>query len=141
MRRRDRLKNAMSKPARSSIALALVLILAAGVAPSGAAENLHQAIQYLLDFVAGSDVTFIRNGATYSGKEAAAHMKAKYDYFKREIKTAEDFIRLAASKSELSGRAYLVRTREGKEIPSAEWLASALNDYRAAQKRPERSPS
>jgi Family of unknown function (DUF5329) len=37
------------------------------------------------------------------------YIKKKYDYFKTQIHTAEDFIALAATKSELSGRPYLVR--------------------------------
>jgi Family of unknown function (DUF5329) len=96
-------------------------------------EDLNQTIEYLLDFVARSDCTFIRNGQSYTPKEAAAHMQAKYDHFKKQIKTPEDFIRLAASQSEVSGRPYLVRTQNGKEMKSADWVSQALNDYRISR--------
>jgi len=67
-------------------------------------DDLNETIGHLLDYVANSDCAFLRNGSSYNSKEAAAHIKVKYDYFQKEIKTAEDFIRLAASKSEFSGR-------------------------------------
>ena len=97
-------------------------------------EDLNETIGRLLDFVANSDCVFIRNGSSYNSKEAAAHIKVKYDYFQKEIKTAEDFIRLAASKSQFSGRPYLVRTKDGKEMETADWLSKALNDYRITQR-------
>jgi len=97
-------------------------------------EDLNETIGYLLDFIANSESTFIRNGSSYPPKKAAEHIQAKYDYFKKEIKTPEDFIRLAASKSEFSGRPYLVRTKDGKEVETADWLRKALNDYRITQR-------
>jgi hypothetical protein len=99
-------------------------------------ENLNETIGHLLDFVANSDCAFIRNGSSYNSKEAAAHIKAKYDYFQNEIKTPEDFIRLAGSKSQLSGRPYLVRTKDGKEMETADWLGEALKNYRKSHKSP-----
>lgn len=97
-------------------------------------EDLNETIGYLLDFVANSESTFIRNGSSYPPKKAVEHFQAKYEYFRKEIKTAEDFIRLAASKSEFSGRPYLVRTKDGKEMETAGWLRKALNDYRITQR-------
>jgi hypothetical protein len=41
---------------------------------------------------------------------------------------------LAASKSEFSGRPYLVRTKDGKEMKTTDWLRKALNDYRVTQR-------
>jgi hypothetical protein len=42
----------------------------------------------------------------------------------------EDFIRLAASKSLLTGQPYVVRTRDGKEMHLDAWLTEALNAHR-----------
>jgi hypothetical protein len=97
-----------------------------------ATESLQQTIDYLLDYVAKSDATFIRNGQSHTPAEAAAHIKAKYEHFKSEIKTPEDFIRLSASKSLLTGEPYLVRTRDGKEMHLDAWLTEALKQHRAA---------
>jgi hypothetical protein len=99
-------------------------------------EDLNETIGHLLDFVANSDCVFIRNGSSYNSKEAAAHIKAKYDYFQKEIETPEDFIRLAATKSDFSGRPYLVRTKDGYEMETADWLGEALKDYRKSHKSP-----
>ena len=94
------------------------------------AESLEQTINYLLDYVAKADATFIRNGQTHTPQEAVGHVKAKYEHFKSEIKTPEDFIRLSASKSLLTGQPYLVRTRDGKEIQLSVWLTNALKKHR-----------
>ena len=112
---------------------ALVLALALIILPAAtAAESLDQTINYLLDYIGKSDAVFIRNGATYTPPEAAEHIKAKYEHFKKDIKTPEDFIRLSASKSLLTGKPYLVRPRGGKEQPMTEWLTEALKVHRAA---------
>jgi Family of unknown function (DUF5329) len=97
-----------------------------------AAESLDQTIHFLLDHIAKSEAVFIRNGGTYTPPEAVEHIKTKYAHFQSQIKTPEDFIRLAASKSLLSGKLYTVRPRGGKEQPMSEWLTEALKEHRAA---------
>jgi Family of unknown function (DUF5329) len=119
----------------AALAVSTVLLVASAVyAQTGVAD--HKAIEYLLSCVEHADLTFIRNGKSYSPKEATAHLKAKYDYFKGDIVTPEDFIRLAGSKSELSGKPYEVQTRDGQRMTSAEWLLRALAEYRAAEDTP-----
>ena len=100
-----------------------------------AGESLEQTIDYLIDYVGKSKTTFIRNGQSHTPAEAVAHIRAKYDHFKGEIKTPEDFIRLAASKSLLTGKPYLVRAPEGKEMHLDEWLTDALKARRAKTDR------
>jgi hypothetical protein len=95
------------------------------------AESLEHTIQYLIDYVAKSDATFIRNGVNHTPAKAVEHIKAKNARFKNEIKTPEDFIRLSASKSLLTGKPYLVRTPDGKEMHLDVWLTDALREYRA----------
>lgn len=108
-----------------------VVLLFASAAYAETGPSSQRAIEYLLVSVEHSDLIFIRNGKSYTPKEAAAHLKAKYDYFKGAIVTPEDFIRLAGSKSELSGKPYLVETRDGQRVTSAEWLLRVLAEYRA----------
>jgi hypothetical protein len=115
----------------ASVALFALLLLSPGVARSEPQQMSLQVIQYLIDYVARSDSTFIRNGTSYTAKEAAAHLRSKYEYFKRDIQTPEDFIRLVGSKSEFSGNPYEVKTSSGQLLPSAEWLGRLLTDYRA----------
>ncbi len=77
-------------------------------------EDVEATINYLLSYVGKSGCTFIRNGREYTAKEAVGHMQRKYNHFKSEIKTPEDFIRLAATKSLVSGKPYLVKIKTGK---------------------------
>ena len=93
-------------------------------------ENLAAAIHYLVAFVESSECTFIRNDKPHTAKEAAAHMQKKYDHFKDEIKTPEDFIRLSASKSLISGKPYMVKAKTGQLLKSEAWLLEALEAYR-----------
>lgn len=106
----------------------ILLLFATGQISAG--ESLQGSINYLLDYVAKSDAIFIRNGETHTPQEAVNHIKAKYEHFKSEIKTPEDFIRLSASKSLLSGQPYLVRTKDGKEMRLDTWLTEALKAHR-----------
>jgi len=94
------------------------------------ANPLDDEIAHLIDFVRHSPCTFIRNGSEYPGGEAADHIQAKYEHFKDEIKTVEDFITRAASKSLLSGKPYEVRC-DGKTVPAADWIRTEDAAYRA----------
>jgi hypothetical protein len=42
------------------------------------------------------------------------------------VKTTEDFITAVASKSYLTGATYLVKTPDGKSLPTAAWLNEEL---------------
>ena len=96
-------------------------------------SNLSQTIRYLLDFVRNSECRFYRNNTEHTAAEAADHMQRKYAHFKDKIKTAEDFIRLTATKSLMTGKLYYVKLIDGKEITSRAWLLKALEDYRQTQ--------
>ncbi len=89
------------------------------------------AIEYLLARVADSALEFVRNGKTHLGPDAAKHMRRKYEHYTNRIHSPEDFIELAATRSMLSGKKYLVRDADGV-IPTAEWLHSLLVEYRDA---------
>jgi uncharacterized protein DUF5329 len=107
-----------------------VLLTICSAVPARAAESLEQTIAFLLHRIETTDATFIRNGQAHTPQEAVAHARAKYEHFKAQIKTPEDFIRLAATKSLLTGQPYLVRTRDGKEMPLNTWLTDALREHR-----------
>lgn len=56
-------------------------------------------------------------------------MRRKYEHFADRIRSPEEFIELAATRSILSGKPYTVRSEDG-EIPTAEWLLTLLAEYR-----------
>ena len=116
-----------------SHSLLAIILLCAFPNKIVAGDSLEQTINYLLDYIGKSDATFIRNGQTHTPQEAVNHVKTKYEHFKNEIKTPEDFIQLAASKSLLTGKPYLVRTPNGKEMRLDIWLTDALKEYRASK--------
>ena len=100
---------------------------------TGAEGSLEQTIQFLLDRVATADATFIRHGESHTATAPAAHMKAKAEHFKAQIKTPEDLIRLAASNSLIIGKPYLIRPKVGKEERVAVWLTALLHEPRRAR--------
>jgi hypothetical protein len=69
---------------------------------------------------------FIRNDARHSAKDAAEHLRSKWNAAGDEIKTADDFIDKVASKSSLSGEPYRVRLADGEEVLASDYLRDKL---------------
>jgi hypothetical protein len=76
-----------------------------------------------------ANATFIRNGQAHTPQQAVVRVRAKYEHFKSQIKTPEDFIRLAATKSLLTGQRYLIGPRQGSEMPHSGWLRNELRQH------------
>ena len=107
--------------------------LLAQAAPSAAEEKL---IDTLILRVSKMDaMIFLRNGNEYNSADAAKHMQAKYDYFKKELVTAEDFIDRCASRSEMTGQAYKVKLTNGAVRDANEFLNSELRALRQQVKK------
>jgi len=73
--------------------------------------------------------TFIRNGSEYNGQEAAKHLRLKLQRVGSHVQTADDFIRLCASESYISGKPYTIRLPHGKTIKSEEYFREKLKQY------------
>jgi hypothetical protein len=97
--------------------------------PPTLAADPEAEIDHLLNFIAGSPCAFIRNGVAYDGAQAVGHIKDKYDHYRDDIRSAEDFIALAASKSAMSGKPYLVNC-DGATEPAADWITRELAAFR-----------
>jgi len=95
-------------------------------------NNTEQEIQHLFEFIGQSDCIFIRNNTEYPAKEARDHMQTKYDYARRWVGSAEQFIERIATKSSISGNRYQVRC-QGKLLYTDNWLKQELEHYRASQ--------
>ena len=72
------------------------------------------------------DVKIIRNGWSYEPATAARFLRGKWVANDAEIKTARDFIDKVASISGTSGKPYLIRFKDGRELPSREFLLAEL---------------
>jgi len=105
----------------------LILASLLGLAPAALAQT-DKRVEYLLDYIADSGCTFVRNSERHDAEDAAKHLRAKYEQDMRHIKTAEQFIDRLASTSALSGQPYVV-TCGGKTQTSREWLHEALITY------------
>ncbi len=93
-------------------------------------------ISGLLKYVSGlQGATFIRNGEPHTAKEAAAHMRMKWERQKEKISTAEKFIDLCGSKSYLSGKRYTIQLKGEAEKFSDDVLKAELKRIRTAAKK------
>jgi len=86
-------------------------------------------INHLLKFIESTKCTYDRNGDKHTGSKAVKHIKKKYKYYYDDIKTTEDFIRLAATKSMMSGSVYKIHC-DKETITSKQWLLKELTKYR-----------
>lgn len=86
-------------------------------------------IDHLLNFVAASSCTFIRNGTEYPSDKARDHLASKYQFAASRITTAEEFIRYLATESSMSGEPYHVRCGKTEAL-SGVWLTTELTRYR-----------
>jgi hypothetical protein len=96
--------------------------------PSARAEVSH-----LLEYVEKSGCEFYRNGTWHKdtkGVRDHAELKLRYFEQKGRINSAEDFIKWAGSKSEISGKPYMVKCNDGPPIPTSQWLSEELQRYR-----------
>jgi hypothetical protein len=109
-------------------------MLALAISSQALANSTDAEIGHLLEYIRKSNVIFIRNGQEYQPGKAAEHIIMKRDYFKDQIKTAEDFIRLCATKSLMSGEPYRIRTKDGQVEESSKWLMDELKRYRRKEK-------
>jgi hypothetical protein len=88
-------------------------------------------INHLLNYVKNTKCLYERNGDLHSGVNAHKHISKKYEYFKDDIYSAEDFIRLSATQSTVSGRKYHIICPDKKRVESGKWLLKELHRYRS----------
>jgi hypothetical protein len=122
----------------AGLALCLVQGGVTSSALSSPGPQAQREIDHLLGFVQQSSCSFIRNGKPHTGKDAKKHIQDKLDYFDEKIQSAEDFIRLSATQSELSRKAYTVQCPGQAIEPSGDWLLRELKRYRAAPNQSNR---
>ena len=80
------------------------------------------------------DARFIRNGSSYSADNAATFLSRKWQANESNVKTARDFIDKVASFSGTSGKPYLIRFNDGREIKSREFFLAELKKIDSAEK-------
>lgn len=105
----------------------LLVFLVPGQARAAEPKTETEKIEQLISHVGSlSNAKFVRNGSEYDAKTAAKFLRGKWDANKAEIKTASDFISKAATKSSTTGKPYLIRLKDGKEVACATYLTEQL---------------
>lgn len=90
------------------------------------ASHEEDKIMYLIEELRQSPYSFERNGEVHKSTRAAQHLMMKYYRAKDRISTAEDFIKMVATKSNKTGREYQVIFDERHKYPSNVVLRSEL---------------
>ena len=87
-------------------------------------------IRYLLERVAGSKETFVRNGEVYDGPQARLWLLYKLGHWVNGVKTADDFIARVASYSQKTGEPYVVEFSDGKNYSLKTVLSYELSAFK-----------
>lgn len=113
------------------ILVAACIVLALFASTVSAQNDIERnKIEFLISSVENlENAKFIRNGSEYNGQEAANHLRMKLQNV-LVVKTADDFIRLIASKSSVSGKPYLIRLPDGKTIKAEKFFRDKLKENR-----------
>ena len=112
---------------RFSLSFLIIVTIMLGPMQSRADSVIE--IKHLMEYIEKSKYTFIRNGQEYSAEKALRHIQNKYEYARRWIKSAEDFIKYTVTKSSMSGQFYKVRC-DDQIVLSVEWLTAELKRFR-----------
>jgi len=91
-------------------------------------EHLLQTVESL------KGAAFIRNGTEYEAKDAGKHLRMKLKMAGDRVKTAEDFIKVCASRSSFSGAAYKIRLPDGTITETSPFFKAKLQEYDDAHK-------
>jgi hypothetical protein len=116
----------------------IAFLLLVSFTPASASEPDPQEagkIRYLISSVETlQGATFIRNGTEHSPRDAAEHLRMKLKKAGKRVRTAEDFIKLCASRSFLSGEPYLIKYDNGSVVRTEAFLREKLKVFGTAAK-------
>lgn len=118
-----------------TIILAFTLAFTSSCMPNSLPPSTEREISHLFSYLENSDCRFNRNGRWYTTKEAVEHINSKYRYLldKDLVSDTESFIERAATKSSMSGKAYLVQCGTQQPKQSGPWFTAELARYRQGQ--------
>jgi hypothetical protein len=110
----------------------LSALLQFGWADAPPAEK-HKIEALIAKVEALEEARFIRNGSDYDAKTAAKFLRGKWSA-NDDIDSAEAFIAKAGTASSTSGKPYIIRFKEGREVPCAEYLKAELTKLAGTRK-------
>lgn len=106
----------------------------AAAEPAPLSAQAANEINFLLGAIGSSGCEFLRNGSWHGAQQAREHLEQKYKWLtaRGRVRSAEDFIELAGSRSSISGQSYAVRCAGRPQLSSSSWLTEQLRRHRAA---------
>jgi hypothetical protein len=112
------------------LAAAFMILSLLPVAVSTQDDVEKKKIEFLISSIENlKEAVFIRNGSEYDGKTAANHLRVKLEKAGGRVQTADDFIKLCASRSVITGKPYLIRFTDGKTIKAEDFFKEKLKEY------------
>ena len=121
----------MKLPRLLWVVLLLFLTTPAWSQPAAKSDPEKEKIESLIHHLETlKETSFIRNGSTYDAKTAAKFLRTKWERDKT-VKTAADFIQKCATISSTSGKPYLIRFKDGKEVKCGDYLTEQLKKLEA----------
>jgi hypothetical protein len=114
--------------------LFLSSLLISNIAVADVPANQVIEVNHLLAFVKESGCIINRNGTDHPAVKGISHIEKKYDYFRDDITSTEEFIEYSATKSTMSGDFYMVSCPGKEAIRTQDWLMAELKRFRAEQK-------
>lgn len=109
----------------------MTLFLFQPLTEAGLTEADEKQIEALIASVGRMvDTGFIRNGRAYNSAIAAKFLRLKWQQQSDKVRSAEDFIEKVASFSSTTGRLYMIRFSDGREIPCSVVLRDELSKLR-----------
>ncbi len=117
--------------------MALLLLPSTAMTKDSISQEELAKIEFLIASVEKQkDAQFIRNGKAYKADIAGRFLRGKWKAKSKEILTAEDFIGKVATMSSTTGKPYLIRFADGKEMGSGEYLRGLLGAIEGADEAP-----
>ena len=111
------------------------VLLPAPVLSQSAPPPEKAKIEALIQRVSELDhAKFIRNGSEYDVTVAVRFLRGKWRANDKEVKSARDFVDKVGSASGTSGRPYMIRFKDGREIPSRDFLTAELKKHEATDR-------
>ena len=110
---------------RTSLVIASLLLLTAISSGLPAADRAK--IEQLITVVEHLDSAhFVRNGKAYGSATAARFLRGKWKDREATVHSVDDFINNVATRSSTTGRPYLIRFDDGREVPTATFFRAEL---------------
>jgi hypothetical protein len=113
--------------------ICFIIILSLAIGYAEAQESRESAkIQYLISSIETlKGAKFLRNGVEYDTKAATEHLQLKLRMAGDHVKTVDDFIRLCASKSSVTGKPYQIRFSNGTTQDTEVFFRDRLKKFNA----------